>query len=52
MTQQETLQREIREVHWVEAVAPRQKTADWRPPFLVVRQAPAKRRRALFAVVA
>jgi len=38
----------LRQVHRVEPIAPRQKTADWRPPLLVTRQASAMLRRGLF----
>ena len=40
--------REIRQAHWIEPVALCQKTADWRPRLLGVRQVRPTLRQALF----
>src|SRR3954464_2342462 len=56
------LRLEIRQEHWTEPIALRQKTADWpsprlrraswKPPLLGMRQGPATLRQALFALPA
>src|SRR4051795_10972507 len=60
--QQAMLRLEIRQEHWTEPIALRQKTADWpsprlrratwKPPLLGMRQGPATLRQALFALSA
>src|SRR3954452_15231210 len=59
---QAMLRLEIRQEHWTEPIALRQKTADWpsprlrraswKPPLLLVRQGPVTLRPALFALPA